>query len=144
MSVNKVILVGHVGQDPAVKTFQNGGIGATFSVATNESYTSKSGEKVTNTEWHNIVVWNKLAEIAERYIRKGNQIYIEGKLNTRKWTDKNGVERYSTDVVADTIRMLGSKKSETSEQSKQAVSDYAKPEVETQQTDVPESNDLPF
>jgi single-strand DNA-binding protein len=144
MSVNKVILVGNVGQDPTIRTFKSGEMGGQFSLATTETYI-KNGEKVSNTEWHTIVVWRKLAEIVEKYVRKGNMLYVEGKLKTRKWTDKNGVERYSTDIVADTIRMLGSKNTETSEKSKQAVSDYAKPETKTQQPDdVPASDDLPF
>lgn len=102
----KLILVGNVGSDPEVRHFEGGNIVANFSLATSEKYKNKEGETVTETEWHKIVVWKGLAEIAEKYVKKGNLLYIEGKLKSRSWNDKDGVKRYSTDVIADTMRML--------------------------------------
>ena len=109
MSVNKVILVGNVGQDPEVKYLDEGTPVATFSLATSESYKNKAGEKVTNTEWHNIVLWRGLAQVAEKYVQKGNQLYIEGKIKTRSWEDKDGVKKYRTEIVGNTMTMLGKK-----------------------------------
>src|ERR1700733_3455044 len=100
-SVNKVILVGNLGRDPEIRSFQNGGRVASFSIATSENWKDKStGEKKERTEWHRISVLNdKLVEVVERYIKKGSKLYIEGQLETRKWTDKDGHEKYSTEVV---------------------------------------------
>src|SRR5690606_23796607 len=97
--VNKVSLVGNLGRDPEVRRLENGRAVATFSLATSETYKNKNGEKVTNTEWHNIVLWTPLAEIAERFLRKGNQVYIEGKVTYRSYDDKDGNKRYITEVV---------------------------------------------
>lgn len=108
MSVNKVILLGFVGKDPEVRHLSDTKV-ANFSLATTESYTSKSGEKVSTTEWHNIVVWRGLAEIVEKYVRKGSQLYIEGKIFTRTWDDKDGLKHYRTEIQADTIQMIGKK-----------------------------------
>lgn len=110
--VNKVILIGNLGKDPEVRHLESGSVVAKFSVATNENYRDKAGEWQTITEWHNIVVWRGLAEKAERSLKKGMQVYIEGKLSTRKWQDKDGNDRYSTDVVANYLRSL--EKKETS------------------------------
>lgn len=107
MSVNKVILVGHVGKDPDVRHLDSGVAVARFSLATNETYTDKSGKKVTQTEWHNIVVWRGLADTVEKYVKAGKLLYIEGKLQTRSYQDKDGVKRYATEVVCDTFRFLG-------------------------------------
>ena len=96
--VNKVILLGNLGRDPEVRHLDNGRAVANFSIATSETYKNKAGEKVTNTEWHNIVVRNKAAEICEKYLKKGDKIYIEGRLKTRKWQDDQGRERYSTEI----------------------------------------------
>lgn len=100
-SVNKVILIGNLGKDPEIRAFQNGGRVASFSVATSESWKDRTtGEKKDRTEWHRVSVLNdKLVEIVERYIKKGSKVYIEGQLETRKWTDKDGQEKYSTEVV---------------------------------------------
>ncbi len=100
-SVNKVILVGNVGRDPEIRSFQSGGRVASFSVATSENWKDKStGEKKERTEWHRISVLNdKLVEIVERYVKKGSKLYLEGQLETRKWTDKDGQEKYTTEVV---------------------------------------------
>ncbi|SUT91454.1 single-stranded DNA-binding protein [Actinobacillus lignieresii] len=105
--VNKVMIIGHLGQDPELRTMQNGEGVCSMSVATSESWTDQAGNKVTRTEWHKIVMYRKLAEIAGKYLRKGSQVYIEGKLQTRKWTDQNGVERYVTEIIASSMNMLG-------------------------------------
>jgi single-strand DNA-binding protein len=107
-SVNKVIIVGNMGRDPETKYMPNGDAVTNITVATTESWKDKnSGEKKELTEWHRIVFFRKLAEIAGQYLKKGSQVYVEGRLQTRKWTDKDGVERYSTEIVADTMQMLG-------------------------------------
>ncbi len=110
--INKVTLIGHLGKDPELRTLENGASVARFSVATNESYKDKSGEWQTITEWHNVVAWRNLASRAERDLKKGSLVYVEGKLTTRKWQDKEGNDRYNTDVVALTFRLL--EKRETS------------------------------
>ena len=108
-SVNKVILVGNLGKDPEIRHLENGATVANFSIATSENYKDrKTGEKVSQTEWHNIVAWRGLAEIAEKYLKKGQKVYIEGKLKTRSWQDQNGNNRYSTEVITDNLTMLGS------------------------------------
>ena len=106
--INKVILIGNLGRDPEVKTFENGTKKANFTLATSESYKDKEGKIVEQTEWHNIVCWRNLADIAERYLTKGKQIYLEGKLRTRSWED-NGVKKYITEIEASTFTMLGTK-----------------------------------
>lgn len=111
--VNKVILIGNLGRDPEVRKLDNGSSVGRFSVATNESYMDKSGEWQTITEWHNVVVWRNLAERAERQLKKGNMIFVEGKLSTRKWQDQNGVDKYTTEVVANTFRLLEKRESST-------------------------------
>lgn len=105
--VNKVILVGNTGKDPEVRHLESGVSVASFPMATTETYRNKSGEKVSNTEWHNVVLWRGLAEIAERYIKKGTQLYIEGKIRTRSWDDKEGNKRYTTEIVGDVLQLLG-------------------------------------
>lgn len=107
MSVNKVILVGRLGQNPEVRYTPSGSAVANFSVATNEAWTDKSGQKQERTEWHRIVVWGKLAELCSQYLAKGRQCYVEGRLQTREWTDKDGVKKYSTEVQAQTVQFLG-------------------------------------
>lgn len=107
MSVNKAILVGFVGNDPEVKYLDSGTPMAKFSLATSENYTNRSGEKVSQTEWHNIVLWRALAEVTEKYVKKGSQIYIEGRIRTRSWEDKDGNKRYTTEINADTMQLLG-------------------------------------
>jgi single-strand DNA-binding protein len=107
--VNKVILVGRLGKEPEVRNLDNGAVVANFSIATSESYKDKTtGEKKEITEWHNIVLWRGLAEIAQKYVHKGDLVYIEGKLRTRSW-EKDGVTRYTTEVIADNMTMLGSR-----------------------------------
>ena len=107
-TVNKVILIGNLGSDPEVKTTPSGVQVANFSLATSESWTDKaSGEKKEKAEWHRLVLWRRLAEIAGQYLKKGAKIYIEGKLETRSWEDKEGQKRYTTEVVVDQLEMLG-------------------------------------
>ena len=106
--INKVILVGHLGKDPEVRTIESGVKVARFSLATTEVYKDKNGERKEITEWHNIVCWRNWADIAEQYLNKGKLIYIEGKLRTRSWED-NGVKRYATEIIADFFTMLGAR-----------------------------------
>ena len=106
-SMNKVILIGNVGKDPEVRHLESGVVNAQFSLATNETYKNKSGEKVTNTEWHNIVLWRGLAEIAEKYVKKGSTLLIEGKIRTRSYDDKDGNKKYITEIVADQMQLMG-------------------------------------
>ena len=112
MSLNKVMLIGNIGRDPEVKTL-DGSNGsqkvATFTLATGEKYKDRNGELRENTEWHNIVAWRNLADICEKYIRKGMQVYIEGRIRTRSWQDNGGNTRYTTEIMADNLQMLGKK-----------------------------------
>lgn len=108
-SINKVMLIGNVGKDPEIQQIPNGTKVAKFSIATTERYTAKSGEKVNKTEWHNIVIWRGLAEVVERYVKKGDSLYLEGKIQTRKWETPDGQTKYATDIVCDNMQMLGSK-----------------------------------
>ena len=107
MSVNKVILVGRLGQNPEVRYTPSGAAVANFSVATNETWTDKNNQKQERTEWHRVVVWGKLAELCNQYLAKGRQCYVEGRLQTRQWQDKDGQTKYSTEVQAQTIQFLG-------------------------------------
>jgi len=107
MSVNKVILVGRLGQNPEVRYTPSGAAVANFSVATNESWTDKSGQKQERTEWHKVVVWGKLAELCAQYLAKGRQCYLEGRLQTRQWQDKDNQTKYTTEVQAQTVQFLG-------------------------------------
>ena len=109
--VNKVMLIGNLGKDPEVRYLDNGVAVANFSLATTENYKNKEGERVSQTEWHNVVLWRGLAEVAEKYLKKGASVYIEGKIKTRKWEDKEGITRYSTEVLGDNMTMLGGKSS---------------------------------
>ena len=122
--VNKVIIVGHLGNDPEIRTMPNGDAVANISVATSESWTDKNtGEKKTQTEWHRIVLYRRLAEIAGQYLTKGSQVYIEGRLKTRKWQDSNGQDRYTTEIQGDNLQMLGGRQDEP----KQSKASKAKP-----------------
>jgi single-strand DNA-binding protein len=110
--VNRVQLIGSLGQDPEIKKFDNGKVLAKFSMATNETYRNAQGEKVTETQWHNVIAWGSTAGILEKYVRKGDRIGIEGKLVTRQWEDKEGGKRYTTEVVANDVLLLSQKKAE--------------------------------
>ena len=148
MSINKVILVGNVGKDPEVKHLDSNSSVANFTLATSDHYTNKSGEKVTTTEWHNIVCWSSLATLAENYIRKGSQIYVEGKIRTRSYDAQDGSKRYITEILADTIQLLGKKnESTTTEGVKSAQpSVVSEPSIPTNSygSDDKEGDDLPF
>ncbi len=139
--VNKVILIGNLGKDPEVRHLDNGRAVANFSLATSETYKNKQGERVTNTEWHNIVLWTPLAEIAERFLKKGGQVYIEGKLTTRSWDDQEGNKRYTTEVVGNNMTLLGSRPDDGG-----SPSQSASPAAESPVSSIPEddSDDLPF
>ena len=133
--VNKVILVGNLGKDPEVRYLDNGVAVANFSLATTENYKNKQGERVSQTEWHNIVLWRGLAEVAEKYLKKGNNVYIEGKIRTRKWEDKEGITRYSTEILGDNMTMLGGKAS-----SESTHNNDVSPKIEEKDIE----DDLPF
>lgn len=108
-SINKVILIGNLGRDPEVRYMPSGDAVANITIATTETWKDKAGEKQEQTEWHRVAMFGKTAEIAGEYLKKGSQVYIEGKLQTRKWTDKEGQERYTTEIRADRMQMLGSR-----------------------------------
>ncbi len=112
MSVNRVTLIGHLGQDPTVRYMQNGEAVANVSIATTEHWKDSQGVKHERTDWHNLVFYKRLAEIAGEYLKKGSQIYVEGKLQNNKWKDKEGKDRYSTNVVVTDLKMLGNGRSE--------------------------------
>ena len=136
--INKVIIVGNLGQDPEVKYMPSGGAVCNITVATSESWNDKStGEKQERTEWHRIVFYRKLAEIAGEYLRKGSQVYVEGKLQTRKWQDQSGADRYTTEIVANEMQMLGGKASAS-----QAAKPATQPEAASGANDF--DDDLPF
>jgi len=105
--LNKVFLLGRLGNDPEVRYTTNGGAVANFNVATNESWTDKQGQKQERTEWHRVVVWGKLGELCGQYLTKGRQAFLEGKLQTREWTDKEGAKRYTTEIVAQNVQFIG-------------------------------------
>ena len=140
--VNKVILVGHLGKDPEVRHLENGVNVASFSLATTETITNKSGERQDLTEWHNIVVWRGLADVAEKYLKKGKLIYLEGKIRTRSWDDKEGVKRYTTEIVADSFTMLGKKDDGSSSPSSNVKSEI--PSASNILSDSDAEDDLPF
>jgi len=144
--VNKVILIGNLGKDPEVRHLENGTAVANFSMATSESYKDRnSGERKTITEWHNIVLWRGLAEVAEKYLKKGDQVYIEGKLRTRSWEDKDNNTRYTTEIVGDNMTMLGSRGS-SAEKDPEAVGSAEATEIANEEaiSSGEETDDLPF
>ena len=136
--VNKVILVGNLGRDPEVFTFDNGVKKVSFSLATTESYKDKDGNRIDETEWHNIVLWRGLADVAEKYLSKGNQVYIEGKIKTRSWDDKDGIKRYTTEIYADNMTMLSGRRENNQTETPAQVK-----EPESEPIQGPE-DDLPF
>ena len=112
--INKVILIGNLGKDPEVRYLDSGVAVANLSLATSENYKNKEGERVTQTEWHDVVLWRGLAEVAEKYLKKGSSVYVEGKLRTNKWVDKDENTRYKTEILADKLTMLGKSNSQES------------------------------
>ncbi|MCK5821698.1 MAG: single-stranded DNA-binding protein [Bacteroidales bacterium] len=148
MSVNKAILLGNVGKDPEVRYLDGGLSVASFSLATTENYKNKAGEKVSQTEWHNIVAWRHLADLADKYINKGQKLYVEGKITNRIWEDKEGNKRYTNEIVASSIVLLGRRAddnaSSSSSSSQPAQQDAAKadnPEIAEKDN---ADDDLPF
>lgn len=136
-SVNKAIIVGNLGRDPETRYMPNGEAVTNIAVATTESWKDKnSGEKKELTEWHRITFYRKLAEIAGQYLKKGSQVYVEGRLQTRKWTDKDGIERYTTEIIADSMQMLGGRSEDTSD-------DYKHKPTPQQQPSSPASKQAP-
>lgn len=142
--INKVIIVGFLGNDPEVRTMPAGDLVVNISVATSESWTDKnSGEKKEVTEWHRIVIYRKLAEIAAQYLRKGSQVYIEGRLKTRKWQDNNGQDRYSTEIQCDNLQMLGVRNQDAAQnqppkqQKAQSKSQQSEPSVDAFDDNIP-------
>ena len=143
MSVNRVFLLGQVGRDPEVKEI-GGAKYATFSLATSESYKDKNGERQTNTEWHTIVCWRNTAEVVERYVTKGMQLFIEGQLRTRSWEDSEGKMRYVTEIVAKEVQFVGKKESLEQKQSQPTYqNNYGSTPMPMDDGDMP-SDDLPF
>ncbi len=145
-TLNKVMLIGHLGDEVKMHYFEGGGCIGRFPLATNETYTSKqTNERVTNTEWHNIVVRNKAAEICEKYLSKGDKVYIEGRLKTRKWQDESGNDRYSTEIQCTDFTFLTTKKESEGNASNTAVAQ--KPAAKQPEDSEPigeEDDDLPF
>ncbi|MFO8087166.1 MAG: single-stranded DNA-binding protein [Bacteroidales bacterium] len=139
--VNRVILLGNLGADPEVKTFDDGNKIIRLSLATNETYKNRNGDKVSSTEWHNVIVRRQgLAEVVEKYLKKGNQIYVEGRIKTRKWQDKEGNNRYTTEILMDNMTMLGGgPKSDVSTASQSEPPQTEEPPIEGNDGD-----DLPF
>lgn len=146
--INKVIIVGFLGNDPEVRTMPAGDLVVNISVATSESWTDKNtGEKKEVTEWHRIVIYRKLAEIAAQYLHKGSQVYIEGRLKTRKWQDNNGQDRYSTEIQCDNLQMLGGRnqdaaqnqppKQQDKQQKAQSKSQQSEPPVDAFDDNIP-------
>ncbi|MGB7025205.1 MAG: single-stranded DNA-binding protein [Candidatus Acidiferrales bacterium] len=129
MSVNKVILVGRLGRDPETRFTGGGQAVANFTLATDSTYKDRSGERQKKTEWHRIVVWSKLAEICQQYLKKGSLIYIEGRLQTREWEDKSGQKRTTTEIVASEMRMLGSRSDSAAAGAGAGASHSAEPDV---------------
>ena len=141
--VNKVILIGNLGKDPEIRTLESGDTRALFTLATNEVYKDKNGEIQQNTEWHTVVLWRSLAERA-KYLRKGMLVYVEGKLSHRKWTDKDGKDHYSTDIAAETVRIL--EKRENNSGNNQNYTNQSNKNSSNEGSFTPDvsSDDLPF
>lgn len=138
--INKVILIGNLGKDPEVRNLESGAKVANFTLATSETYKNRDGQKVTQTEWHNIVLWRGLAEIAEKYLQKGNQVFIEGKIRSRSWDDKDGNKRYITEIVGDNLTMLGGRRDGDDNASAGVPAEENTPEADVSD----EKDDLPF
>lgn len=145
--INKVILVGNVGADPEVRRFDSNTPKANFRMATSESYTDKQGVRQTITEWHNIVVWRGLAEVVEKYVKKGALLYIEGSIRTRSYDDANGVKRYVTEIVADSLKMLGGRRegeNHNDNNSSYGQTNSAAISNQVEEIEAEGSDDLPF
>ncbi len=141
--VNKVILIGNLGQDPELRSTPSGTSVATFTLATNETWTDKDGARQERTEWHRIVAWAKLAEICAQYLQKGRQVYIEGRLTTRSWEDRQGNQRKTTEIVAQNMQMLGRAPGQTGDQAGDQAGTGETPEFAAETVKI-EDDDLPF
>ena len=139
--INKVILVGNLGKDPEIRTLESGRKVANFSLATTETYKDKNGERVDATEWHNIAFWGPIADVIEKYLKKGSQIYLEGKIRTRSYEDKEGVKKYITEILGDKLTMLGGGPRSGEASSTSSNEKTAQP---VGQTFANEDDDLPF
>lgn len=142
--VNKVILLGSLGADPEMRFTQSGSAVANMRLATNEEWKDKEGQKQERTEWHSIAIFGKLAEIAGQYLRKGAQVYVEGSLRTRKWQDKDGADRYTTEIVANEMRMLGGKQQGEQRQTVEIGGGHMESRLATVGDDFDEDSDIPF
>ena len=151
--VNKVILVGNLGKDPEVRHLESGSVVANLTLATTEAYKDKNGQRVENTEWHDLELWDGQAKIAEQYLKKGSQIYVEGRLQTRKWQTKEGQDRYTTEIVADTMQMLGSKDSSSDSSTRSSNQEFNQEPSKASQSKAPSpatgsltdfEDDIPF
>lgn len=149
--VNKVIILGNLGADPEVRVISSGAKVARLRIATSETYTNKNGERITNTEWHSVNVWRGAAEVAEKYLAKGRQVYIEGKLRTRSYDDKDGITRYVTEIEADTLTLVGGRPdgdnanpAPAQQQSKPAAKAKPSKNMEPDSAEDESFDDLPF
>ena len=144
MSLNKVLLIGNVGKDPEVRHLENGSMVARFSLATTEKFKDKNGEFQEQTEWHNVVCWRSLAERIEKYVKKGSQLFIEGKIRTGSWEDKTGQIRYTVEIIADNIQILGKKQdSPGASPDRNNIQDIVPP-AGTSSQGIDDDGDLPF
>jgi len=139
--INRLTLVGRAGDDPVVHEFESGAKVAKFSLATSEKYTNKAGDKVEDSEWFNIVIYRKLAEIVEKYVHKGDLLFLEGKVKTRSYENKEGQKQYITEVICDRMQMLGSKKSEEAPKTELVTNDF---EALNTEAPPPTLDDMPF
>jgi single-strand DNA-binding protein len=144
MSLNKVMLIGNVGKDPEVRHLESGVPVVTIPIATTERYKDKNGEIKEQTEWHNVVLWRVLAEFVEKYVHKGKQVYVEGKLRSRSWEDQSGQKRYTTEVIAEVIRLLGRKSDTDQPGSGGTTTEKPVPATVDPPIDQTEGDDLPF
>jgi single-strand DNA-binding protein len=143
-SLNKVILIGNLGRDPETRTLESGTVMCRFSIATTETYKNKQGEKISHTEWHNIVLWRNLAEVADKYLHKGDKVLIEGRMRSRSWEDKeSGQMRYITEILADQMQMMGTTK-KTSEKENTDIVEEPTSDSFVQESPIQIEDDLPF
>lgn len=145
MSLNKVMLIGNLGRDPEIRHLESGVVNSTFTLATSERYRDRNtGETKEQTEWHNIVCWRQLAEFTENYLKKGSQVFVEGKLRSRSYNDQHGNTRYITEIVADTIQLLGRKSDNPNTTPAQTTPAVSQPVPATPKPVLDEGDDLPF
>ncbi len=138
--VNKVILLGNLGKDPDINTLESGVKMARLAIATNEYYKGRDGEMAEKTEWHNVVLWRNRAELAEKYLKKGSQIYVEGRLQTRQWEDKEGNKRYTTEIIGDVLNFVGGKSEVPGGSAANSSEKHEAPDMPSSEED----DDLPF